>query len=287
MSCSLTNVMRAIAYLYYDPTWEPRPDPAAWGWKLDQIYEDIDPRRSQLQTLLRQVTQSPPDYVILRRLEELGTTVTAVTQCLTQFQSLGISVVALEQPHPTNQPTCAASTLNQSPTNPDPLPAGLNLELLTLLQAIRQQQHRRQICQGHARNRLQGLPPPGRAPYGYRRGRDRYVIDRSVTPVLRDFFDQFLLYGSLRGAVRYIGQKHGKKVSVSTGRRWLTNPVYRGNLAYRNQDTLPGTHPPILTPEEAAQIDRLLRRNRNLAPRAASAPRSLAGLVFCQQCQSP
>ena len=31
----------------------------------------------------------------------------------------------------------------------------------------------------------------------------------------------------------------------------------------------------------------MLRRNRRLPSRTASAPRSLAGLVFCQECQSP
>jgi hypothetical protein len=63
-----------------------------------------------------------------------------------------------------------------------------NPELLDLLNGIQKQQRARKIRQGHAQNRLKGLPPPGRAPYGYRRGRDRYIIDRTITPVVRDFF---------------------------------------------------------------------------------------------------
>jgi hypothetical protein len=90
----------------------------------------------------------------------------------------------------------------------------------------------------------------------------------------------------LRGAVRYLAQKYGKKISVSTGRRWLTNSVYRGDTAYQNGEVISNTHVPIISREEAAQIDRLLRRNRRLQPRSASAPRSLAGLVICQECQS-
>ncbi|MEM7795858.1 MAG: recombinase family protein, partial [Cyanobacteria bacterium P01_C01_bin.118] len=42
----------------------------------------------------------------------------------------------------------------------------------------------------------------------------------------------------------------------------------------------------LLTETEAAQIDRLLRRNRTFPPKTASAPRSLAGLVTCQTCQA-
>jgi DNA invertase Pin-like site-specific DNA recombinase len=262
--------MRTIAYLYYDPTWENRTDPTTWGWTFDQLYEDIEIERSQLKALLKDVDQAPPQYLVLHRLEELGDSLSAVTDCLAQLENLGICVVALAQGYQSAQDSNASKP-----------------KLLDLLHVIQQQQRARKIRHGHAQNRLKGLPPPGRAPYGYRRGRDRYIIDRTVTPVVRDFFEQFLLYGSLRGAVRYIEKKHGKKISVSTGQNWLTNPVYRGDLEYKNNETLSGTHMPIVTRDEAAQVDRLLRRNRSLAPRAASAPRSLSGLVTCQLCQSP
>jgi DNA invertase Pin-like site-specific DNA recombinase len=264
---SSVKSMRTVAYLYYDATWEERPDLSAWGWWVDAVYEDIEPRRSQLQSLLKDAAQSPPDRVMLRHLEELGDSVEAVTQVLAQLEGLGVCVVALEQFY--------RSQAVQS--NPTPL---------ELFSDIQQQQRSRQIRQGHASNRLKGLPPPGKAPYGYRRGRDRYVIDRSVSPVLRDFYDHFLIYGSVRGAVRHIAKKHGKNISASTGQRWLTHPVYRGDLVHKNA-VVPDTHPPILLRAEAAQVDRLLRRNRSIAPRAASAPRSLSGLVTCAQCQSP
>ncbi|NES84233.1 MAG: recombinase family protein, partial [Moorea sp. SIO2B7] len=88
------------------------------------------------------------------------------------------------------------------------------------------------------------------------------------------------------GAVRYLEKRYGKKISVSTGHRWLTNLVYRGDLEYQNNEVISDTHVPIISREEAAQIDRLLRRNSRLPSRTASAPRSLAGLVICQQCQS-
>jgi DNA invertase Pin-like site-specific DNA recombinase len=267
--------MRTVAYLYYDAAWENRPDPSAWGWRLDAIYEDADSRRSQLQVLLKDAAQTPPDYLVVRHLEELGESLAAATQVLSQLESLRVCVVAFEQPY-RSQVLTPSGTLPDSESKP---------ELLALLNGIQQQQRSRQIRQGHALNRLKGLPPPGKAPYGYRRGRDRYAIDRSVAPVLRDFYDHFLIYGSVRGAVRHIAKKHGKKISPSTGQRWLTHPVYRGDLVHQGA-VQPDTHPPILLRAEAAQVDRLLRRNRSVAPRAASAPRSLSGLVRCQQCQS-
>jgi Recombinase/Recombinase zinc beta ribbon domain len=154
------------------------------------------------------------------------------------------------------------------------------------LQVLQQQQRSRRIQQGHARNRVKALPPPGKAPYGYRRGKTSYVVDRTTAPVVKEFFEQFLLYGSLRNAVRYLAKRYGKKISASTGQRWLNNPVYRGDLSYQDGKIIQNTHPAIISRDEAAQVDRLLRRNRQLAPRTASAPRSLSGLVFCSQCQS-
>mgnify|MGYP003339245554 CR=1 FL=1 len=133
------------------------------------------------------------------------------------------------------------------------------------------------IREGHARNRLKGLPPPGRAPYGYRRGKDRYTIDRAAAAVVKDFFEHFLLYGSLRGAVRHLAQRYGKKISTSTAQRWLTHPVYRGDLCYQKGEVVRDTHTALISREEAAQIDRLLRRNHRLPPRTAGTCRSLAG----------
>ncbi len=136
-------------------------------------------------------------------------------------------------------------------------------------------------------NRMQGLMPPGSAPFGYKRGKDKYAIDRVNASIVKEFFDRFLLYGSLRGAVRYIAQKCNKVIAVSTGRYWLTNPVYRGDLAYKVANPpkiLRDTHKPIVSRDEAAQVDRLLRRNKSLPPKTVSAKRSLAGLVFCSTC---
>jgi DNA invertase Pin-like site-specific DNA recombinase len=264
--------MKIIAYLYSDPLLESPTDPTVWGLEVDRVYQDLGGRQ-QLQQLLAECKAEPADYLLIQRLEALGETVEEVSDRLTQLESLGIEVIATEQPYTSFQLTTTNTT-------------NIRANLFKLLGEIQKYQRSRRLRQGHARNRLKALPPPGKAPYGYRRGKDRYILDRSTAPVVKDFFEQFLLYGSLRGAVRYLEKKYSKKISVSTGRRWLTNPIYRGDLAYQNGEVISDTHSPILNREEAAQIDRLLRRNRRLPPRTASAPRSLAGLVVCGECQS-
>ncbi len=255
--------MKIIAYTYTNPLLEPPPEPNLWGWELDKLYQDLG-GRSQLQQLLREAKTATANYLLIRRIEELGDSILEINNRLSELSALNIKLITTEQDITTT----------------------LQTDLLQL-QQLQYEQRSRSIRTGHARNRLNALTPPGKVPYGYRRIKDRYAIDRTTSPVVKEFFDRFLLYGSLRGAVRYLAQKYGKKISVTTGKRWLTNPVYRGDTAYQNGQILSDTHPPIISREEAAQIDRLLRRNRRLPPRTASANRSLAGLVTCASCSSP
>ncbi|GAB1543747.1 recombinase family protein [Scytonema sp. NUACC21] len=260
--------MKTFAYTYSNPILEPTPDPKTWGWEIERIYQDLG-KRSELQKLLDDCKTEPPHRLLIRRLEELGDTLEQVTSRLAELEAMGVTLIAIEQDY------------NSSQDAPNP-----RTDLLKLLNEIQRQQQSRRIRQAHARNRLEAAPPPGKAPYGYRRGKGKYIIDRSTSPVVKDFFDNFLLYGSLRGAVRYLAKKYSKRISVTTGRRWLTNPVYRGDTAYLNGEIISDTHIPIISREEAAQVDRLLRRNSRLPSRSASAPRSLAGLVTCNECQS-
>lgn len=264
--------MRIIAYSYSDPLLDTPFDASSWGLEVDGIYQDLG-NRLELQQLLQECQNQPPNYLLIRRLEELGDSLTEISDHLNQLETFGVEIIAIEQPYNSSQ-------LNQVST------ANIRTNLSEILVEIQKNQRSQHLKKGHARNRLKALPPPGKAPYGYRRGKDRYILDRSTAPVVKEFFERFLLYGSLRGAVRYLEKCYGKKISVSTGKRWLTNPVYRGDIAYQNNDIIPDTHIPIISREESAQIDRLLRRNHNLPSRTASAPRSLAGLVICQQCQS-
>ncbi len=262
--------MRIVAYIYSDPLLESAPDKYIWGLEVDRVYQDLG-EHQQLEQLIADCQLEQPDYLLVRRLEELGDNIKVISDRLNQLESLGVIIITTEQDY------------DLSPGGKFD-PQKLKLNLSNLLQQIQANKKRIRLEQGHARNRLKILPPPGKAPYGYRRGQDRYIIDKSTAPVVKDFFERFLLFGSLRGAVRYLENRYGKKISPTTGRNWLSNPVYRGSLKYKNNQIISHTHAPLINPEEAAQIDRLLRRNSYLPPRTASAPRSLAGLVICQQC---
>jgi DNA invertase Pin-like site-specific DNA recombinase len=255
--------MKIIAYSYSEPLLEPAPAAEIWGQEVDRTYQDLGGRQ-QLQQLLKDCQTEPVKYLLIQRFEELGDTVQQVCAHLAQLENLGVEIIVQAETEPRNRKN-----------------------LLQIVAELQRSQHSRSIRKGHARNRIKSRIPPGKAPYGYRRGKERYTIDKTTAPTVKDFFEHFLIYGSLRGSVRYLAKKYNKKISVSTGRRWLTNAAYRGDLEYHNGQVISNTHIPIISREEAAQVDRLLRRNRSLAPRSASAPRSLAGLAICAECKSP
>lgn len=182
-----------FAYTYSDPLLEQTPEPVSLGWEVDRIYQDLG-KRSELQQLFKDCQINPPDCLLIRRLEELGDSVEEVISHLSQLEAMGITLVAVEQNY--NSTTKATNT---------------HANLLKILHEIKQQKHSARIRKAYARNRLDAAPPPGKAPYGYRRGKAKYTIDRSTSPVVKEFFDNFLLYGSLRGAVRHLAKKYGKK----------------------------------------------------------------------------
>ncbi len=256
-----------VAYIYVDPFLESAPDASFWAADIEHIYSDFGDRAA-LGELRQSIQSGLVHTLVIRKISEIGDSCVEISKILSELQKTGVSLQILDQNNPLS---LADATIAQ---------------VLELFDHVTSDHQQRRLQHGHAKNRLAALPPPGRAPFGYRRGKDRYAIDRAAAGIIKDFFENFLLYGSLRGAVRFVEQKHHKKISVSTGRNWLTNPVYRGDLAYKTGDIILNTHPALVSREEAAQVDRLLRRNRTLSPKTASAARSLAGLVQCDQCQS-
>ncbi|MBE9241611.1 recombinase family protein [Synechocystis salina] len=263
--------MRIVAYVYSDRLLDAPIDPQIWGVEVDRVYVDLEERWA-LGELMEDCQSQSTDYCLVKNLKELGQSALEVSQTLAKLESFGITVIALEQDYQNNGKADMAIARQQ---------------WSELWATLDKEQRRDHLRRGHARNRLALAPPPGKAPYGYRRSAGHYVVDRATAPVVKAFFEKFLLSGSLRSSVRYLEQTYGKKIAVATGRRWLTHPVYRGDLLYQNQTVIADTHAPLLSRTEAAQIDRLLRRNAPLPRRTASAPRSLAGLVNCDRCQTP
>ncbi|OBQ19374.1 hypothetical protein [Aphanizomenon sp. UHCC 0183] len=70
--------MKIIVYIYTDPLLDTVPSPDDWGWEVDKIYEDLG-KRTQLQQLLIDCQTETVNYLLLRRLEELGESLSQVS----------------------------------------------------------------------------------------------------------------------------------------------------------------------------------------------------------------
>lgn len=261
-----------IAYIYTEPVIDKIPDSFFWGCEVDQVYQDIGERK-ELKKLLKDCYKKPPNYFLIRSLSELGNSLKEVTEVMAKIEEFNIEIISIEE----NYNTSKFRVIKDKKTK--------NL-FIYICQEIEQKIQKIKLKKAHGNNRLKILPPPGKAPFGYIRGKDNYVVNRSTIFIVREFFDRFLLYGSLADSVRYIEEKFNKKIALSTAHYWLKNPIYRGDLAYKNQEIIPDTHTAIITREESAQIDRILKSHRLVKPRSASANYALAGLVKCEQCSS-
>jgi DNA invertase Pin-like site-specific DNA recombinase len=259
------NRMTTFAYTRLSPHNPVASDHQALAAMVDRLYVDhceVQDPRPELQRFLHDCRQELPEQVLIPQVGDLGSSPAAVFAVLQALEDQGILVTTADGSYRT-----VSATSSERPP-----------ELLFQLAATVAEQHRHQQLEaGHARNRINLLPPPGRAPYGYRRGRYRYALDKAAAPAVKAFFEQFILYGSIRGAARFLDKKYGKKIAPSTAQRWLQHPIYRGDSEYKDGQVIRDTHTPIISRDEAAQVDRLLRRNRQLPPKTVSAERSLAG----------
>ena len=276
--------MRIVAYRYCNVENQSSELPESFAaWTIDRVYQDfaIQPdsmldvgSRSQLQQFFQDCDRDPADMLLVQSLMDLGNSFDSIRAILDRCQTMNCVVQVSDNSATTGAPI-------------DQLEFYSTSDMLEHAQTINTQLRSRSIRDGHARKRLKALPPPGRVPYGYLRSDECYTLDPATAPIVKALFDQFLLFGSVRGAARYVTQKYGKTLSPSTVLRWLTSPVYRGHLDYCTGDIISNTHTAIMGPDESAQIDRLLQRNRRMPKRSASSERSLSGLVICQACASP
>ena len=272
LSESIRNLVTKLGYIYRPAIMPPskRDRDRLRGAGADEVLVDLSDRQEYLRLVQRVGAadlQSSLQTLLLLTLADLGDTVPKVEQQLNFWlqHEVTIEVVSEECPLLLQELDAVAPVLTR----------------------LAQDLKGRHIAEGHAHNRLNRKPPPGPAPFGYRRVHNTYVLEEQQATVVRAFFDRFLLYGSIRGSVKYVQEERGETISVTTARRWLTSPVYRGDLQFKDGVTLRDTHPPLLSREEAAQIDRWARRNSPISSRSTSAPRALAGLVHCQTCDRP
>ena len=76
--------MKIIAYIYSDPLLESTPDRHIWGLEIDRVYQDLG-QHQQLEQLIADCQLEQPEYLLVRRLEELGDSLQIISDRLNHF----------------------------------------------------------------------------------------------------------------------------------------------------------------------------------------------------------
>jgi site-specific DNA recombinase len=115
---------------------------------------------------------------------------------------------------------------------------------------------------------------------------------------VRAVFALFLEHQTLRSMLRELDQRGwrtkrwrtrkghergGRRFTRNHLRQLLSNITYVGQIRYRNE-VHPGEHPALIDPTTFAQVQALLRRNRQEAGLRLGQAALLQGILYCRQC---
>jgi DNA invertase Pin-like site-specific DNA recombinase len=168
-------------------------------------------------------------------------------------------------------------------------------------------QHRRVLRGAKAQRRLEGRPVSVRPPYGYKYTRDKYIRDDETWAIARSCVLKYLPLPIGEGQSLRECQRFAKSIGWAVGhtgfRKWMTNPILRGHLAYNEGgltrdeaakgiihgmkplDWRLNTHEALITDAEFALIEKRFIENRQYARQGTNRPREpLSGLVICGLC---
>jgi DNA invertase Pin-like site-specific DNA recombinase len=141
-----------------------------------------------------------------------------------------------------------------------------------------------------------GFWQSGRPPYGYRISKVQYEDklknklepDPLEAPVVRQIFDEYLSDRiGVKGLVNRLSRdgvrtRGGQYFSVMTVKHMLCNPIYIGDLKFRDI-CVEGAHTPIIDHETYYAVQSILSGRKTLKNRP-SGDFLLSGLVRCAQC---
>lgn len=121
----------------------------------------------------------------------------------------------------------------------------------------------------------------GSVPLGYKIENKKYAIDEATADMARDMFSVFMETRSAYATQRYMLKTYGYKRDVTTVKRMLESPMYKGEK-YGQKDYCPA----LITP---AQHDAVVEILSERAARNSSKPAGriyiFKGLVRCAECR--
>jgi len=108
-----------------------------------------------------------------------------------------------------------------------------------------------------------------------------FLEHRALRPVLRELDRRG--WRTKRWRTRKGHERGGRRFTRNHLRQLLSNVTYLGQIRYRNE-IHPGEHPALIDATTFAQVQALLRRNRQEAGLRLGQVAFLQGILYCRQC---
>ena len=234
-----------------------------------EIVEDLDVSgrslsRAGVDRILELARTRQIDVVALYDLSRLGRNTGESLRTIAELRDLGVSVVS------------TVENIDDSPEGQFQLTTFLGLAQLY------SDQVGRRWSQVHKYNAERGVLH-GRIPLGYIRTAPRTIeVDPAIGPAVTDTFTRYARGESVRSLARRLAVFRGRPVHPSTITDILSSEVYLGRVRL-NGTTTDGLHPPLVDQATWKRCQRRLDKPR--PSRTIGSPYSLAGLVYCSECE--
>lgn len=130
----------------------------------------------------------------------------------------------------------------------------------------------------------------GNAPTGYKRvkidGLAKLQIDPMQAEYVRDCFNHFIAFGSLRKTLIHTNEAHGRKACKKTLKRILTNKIYIGIYEHKEIGQFPNFCEPLISEKEFYEAHSLLKKNAKVYATTATRRHSyvFSGMLYCNKC---
>ena len=254
-----------------------------------QIVQDVESGRKDdrvnLAALMERVQRGVVSEIIITRLDRISRSLPHMRKILDILKENGVNLRALDDAIEWHS-------------------AGgkFHINMLGSLAEMESDRLSERISHGKAYFRKQGKV--SHPPLGYFK-KDEYTLELDKKPficlienkeevskykIARHLIQTYIEARALTKTIRFINKYYGFRIfNTSSLRRWLLSPTIEGSIVYYpkspNPTILPNRHKPIITIEEKAEVEAILKHNHNVrgfGSRQAVYP--LSGLVKCSNC---
>ncbi len=139
--------MIVFAYFYSEPLLEYDLNISGDKFEIDRIYHDLG-ARYELEKLLNDCSQDPPNYLLIRQVEELGDSWEIIKINYQILTKLGIKIISF------NLDNCHDAELFENVIT-------INVNDSNISEKIKKNQQKLSLQKAQSLTRIKALPPPG------------------------------------------------------------------------------------------------------------------------------